>query len=351
MKANSLHVTPLTSAHFWAWMGLYRSSLGLPIRQGPLFDSPQRPPKFGPHLATIKYRLDLAPLYFSHVYLQQDVDKYRKNTALYVGLKSRVDTFEVDVHQRQQATEVERKGLGEKKKVLHKPINELEVNFHSLEVRAVCAELTDMDTGHVPDTPQQQQDDTGDNDREETATDRFLYSGTDASNVDDGWWDLDDYVELGAFVGRRVSRPSATRGRTEAVLQCPAFNYYKKLRTRKEITQDLAENGLSDTDEDGGDLSRTGRRTHRSVLFATESKFGSEDTHTCMINRTPTMNQHQQRIVRQRLRSLRHGADSSSEVCFFFLTHGPDQRLTRFALPGSTEIEASVEILHHPQGS
>lgn len=308
---------------------MYRSSLGLPIRQGKLFDTPQRPPKFGPHLATIKYRLDLAPLYFSHVYLQEDVERYRRNAALFVGIKCRVDKFDVDVHQRQQATEIERKGLGEVKKVLHKPINELEVNFAGLEARAVCAELADpvagsTQTAHPPDLDQQ-----GEDRAEENATDRFLRSGSDASGINDGWWDLDDYVELGTYVGRRTSLSATARGRTETVLQCPAFNYYKKLRTRKEVTAQLAETGMSETDEDGGDPTRPAQQTHRSVMFATESKFGHEATHTCLIGHTPTVNRYQRKIVRQRLQDLRQKQEPTLEVRLpLFCTSRHIRRLT-----------------------
>jgi hypothetical protein len=66
---NALHLTPKAFAHFWAWWSLFDSVPTLRIRVGAYFISRPVAPKFGRHIATIKYRIILNRLFVMHGYL------------------------------------------------------------------------------------------------------------------------------------------------------------------------------------------------------------------------------------------------------------------------------------------
>src|SRR5271167_661862 len=72
---NTIHLTPKAFTHFFAWWRLFSGVMSLPLRQGPLFPSREKPTKkFNRHLATLKYQLDLSPLYIAHIYRHKDGD-------------------------------------------------------------------------------------------------------------------------------------------------------------------------------------------------------------------------------------------------------------------------------------
>lgn len=141
--SNNFYFTPLAWEHFWAWMRLFNGALGLPIRQGSLFPEAQaQSPKFGRHLATLKYRFDLSPLFITHLYPQNIRKDWAKGKTTLYGIKSRIATFHLDMHQRQQEMLKERPELGERKKVFHKPFYEAEVDLDRIDLRTLCGHFT-----------------------------------------------------------------------------------------------------------------------------------------------------------------------------------------------------------------
>ena len=68
-NSSTLHLTPKTFAHFWAWWHLFDGVLSLPIRQGSYYPRRLLTPKFGRHLATLKYRISVPQLYLMHAYI------------------------------------------------------------------------------------------------------------------------------------------------------------------------------------------------------------------------------------------------------------------------------------------
>jgi len=68
-RPSNLYLTPKLFAHFWSWCALFEGALSLPIRQGSYFPSRPISPKFGRHLATLKYRISLSHLYIMHGYM------------------------------------------------------------------------------------------------------------------------------------------------------------------------------------------------------------------------------------------------------------------------------------------
>ena len=77
--------------------------MSLPVRQGPLWRGPEKPSKkFGRHLATIKYGLLLSPVFIAHVYKHKDMEDYQDDVVSATGLKLRMDSFVLDLHQRRE---------------------------------------------------------------------------------------------------------------------------------------------------------------------------------------------------------------------------------------------------------
>lgn len=278
--ANSLHVTPLVSSHFWAWIHLFNSALSLPIRAGALFPSlPSPSPKFGQHCATIKYRIDLAPMSLAHIYLQHDAARHKRGANLFLGLKARVGSFNVDLHQRQQEMFSTNKATGKTQTVLHKPLSAAEVDFRDGELRGCVAKILDLSrAAHWVEMTGGSADFSDD-----SAADLFLQDGPDESHGDaSGWWDFRDYVELGGRIGREPQLRS-TRARSEKILEWPAFNYFRRNPTRKEIelqVKALQEQAIKDGNMAA--LEDAARQAHHLGAYGT-SKFGHEGTHSCLM--------------------------------------------------------------------
>ena len=100
---NSVHLTPRFFTHFFAWWSLFGGTMSLPIRQGRLWPGVEKSSKkFGRHLATVKYSILLAPLFLSHVYKHKEAEDYQEDAVAVTGLKIRLDSFMLDIHQRRE---------------------------------------------------------------------------------------------------------------------------------------------------------------------------------------------------------------------------------------------------------
>lgn len=103
MSYNSVHMTPRFFTHFFDWWSLFSGVMSLPIRQGKLFPGIEKSSKkFGRHLATIKYNLLLSPLFIAHIYKHKDAEDYSEDLVSATGLKLRLDSFMLDLHQRRE---------------------------------------------------------------------------------------------------------------------------------------------------------------------------------------------------------------------------------------------------------
>ena len=133
---NNLYITPLAWDHFREWLRLFNSRLNLPIRQGRAF--PRTPgvksPKFGRHLGTIKYRFNLAALHVTHVYRQRIAYDLAQGVRTFVGVKARLSTAYVDLHQRMQQTIYPTADGAPPLTAFHKPLYEAEADVSDVEV-------------------------------------------------------------------------------------------------------------------------------------------------------------------------------------------------------------------------
>ncbi|KAI5893473.1 uncharacterized protein SCHCODRAFT_02747457 [Schizophyllum commune H4-8] len=236
-NSSTLHLTPKTFAHFWAWWHLFDGVLSLPIRQGSYYPRRLLTPKFGRHLATLKYRISVPQLYLMHAYIDDSRQTWVEGVTPWIGVKGLLRDFQVDMHQRDQEMAVPGMQPGTTKVIRRKPFYAAEVAIKDLDLRAVLATFPELLKQAVPVTKPEH---------------RSNYSSrTDlpTSSQFSAWYDSDDYVELD---WQPIENPTL---HFLPVANCPYIAYFKR---------NLANS--PHTDED------------------LNTKFGNEHTHTCLLN-------------------------------------------------------------------
>lgn len=241
LDSSSFHLSPDAFAHFWSWWSLFKGNLSLPIRQGPRYPR-KRPvsPKFGQHLATLKYRISIPRLFITHVYTDLTKDAWSDGVTPFVGVKAMIDTFQVDMHQRyEESTTMTPLG---KKTTHHKPFYVAEVAMKGLDLRTLLAIFPEpLKQSVVVDSSLH-----GDDYRSRNV---FI-----PVELDSEWFDMDDYAEPGCSPS---SQPTLHLLPT---LSCPRFNYF-----------------MHDKHHD----------PRAYGVPTTVSKFGDEDTHLCLLGQGP----------------------------------------------------------------
>ncbi|KIX08404.1 uncharacterized protein Z518_03060 [Rhinocladiella mackenziei CBS 650.93] len=265
---NSIHLSPRFFSHFFNWWSNFSGVMSLPIRQGPLWSGPEKSSKkFGRHLATIKYSLLLSPLFIAHVYKHKDAEDYQEDIVSATGLKIKIDSFMLDLHQRREYFDTLSKGVSKKQmRTSGMKINKAELDFVKADLRAVAASIAGTTAEDL-----------------QKATDEMLSSFQEVStNIDMSqftipdhdftWIDMDDFVELDWVL------PSESNPETKILPLAftPRFTYFRQ------------------TDHGGGiqgDPSRT-------------SPFGDEDTHFCVMSRHNDPRKVQMNLIETRLKDL-----------------------------------------------
>ena len=208
----------------------------LPIRQGTYYPPRQISPKFGRHLATLKYRISVAQLFISHAYIDDSRQSWVDGVTPFVGMKALIDKFRADMHQRDQESIVPGKIPDSIKVVRHKPFYAAEVVMNGLDLRTMMAVFPEPLKKSVEVTPSGQGSPY--RSRDDLPT-------TEASST---WFDLDDFVELDWLPN---VKPMAHLLPTAA---CSRLTYFKR------------------------NFQSEGCRT-------VTSKFGEEDTHSCFLGK------------------------------------------------------------------
>ncbi|KAH9951643.1 golgi-body localization protein domain-containing protein [Amylocystis lapponica] len=269
--SSSLHLSPEVFGHFWAWWSLFDGALSLPIRQGPRYTRKRpRPvsPKFGQHLATLKYRISIARLFMSHAYTDQSNDAWIDGVTPYVGMKAFIDQFQVDMHQRDQ--ESSHVTLGGVKTVHHKPFYAVEVVMKDMEMRAMLALF--------PDALKQQ-----------VSMEAPTFTGnyrteckSDPVDPKSPWIDLDDFDRT------EWALPAVPTVHLIPTVFCPRFTYFKRPK---------------DDDKDN----TPDRHVERT-------KFGGEDTHVCFLGKEASVTQVQIDLAIMRIKELQERLSQSSKA-------------------------------------
>ncbi|KAF2475194.1 uncharacterized protein BDR25DRAFT_213924 [Lindgomyces ingoldianus] len=270
---NSVHLTPRFFTHFFSWWSMFSGAMSLPIRQGKLWPGVEKSSKkFGRHLATIKYNLLLSPLYMSHVYKHKDAEDYGQGIVSATGLKARLDSFMLDLHQRREEfrTIVQAPKSQEDDKqnqTTGMRINQVQLDLIKTDVRAVSASIG----GTNPD-------DVNDASAETVAGYTLDHVTADLSKFtipdnDLGWIDMDDFVELGWIL------PSDRNPDTKILplAFAPRFTYFRQTDHQDNISGD----------------------THRT------SPFGNEPTHHCVMSARNDPRRVQCHLIDQRLERVK----------------------------------------------
>ncbi|OCK85690.1 hypothetical protein K432DRAFT_377459 [Lepidopterella palustris CBS 459.81] len=269
---NSVHLTPRFFTHFFSWWSMFSGVMSLPIRQGKLWPGVEKSSKkFGRHLATIKYNLLLSPLYMSHIYKHKDAEDYGSGVVSATGLKVRLNSFMLDLHQRREEfrTQVQAPKNQEytrQNQTTGMRINQAQLDFISADVRAVSASISGTNTADL-----------------EGATEEMLASYQEDNITADlskftipdndwGWVDMDDFVELDWIL-------PADRNPETTILPlafAPRFTYFRQTDHQDHISGDL----------------------HRS------SPFGNEPTHHCVMSARNDPRRVQCGLIEERLKRV-----------------------------------------------
>lgn len=255
-------MSPYGFAHFWAWWHLFDGTLSLPIRHGALFPSTQPPSKkFGKHCATIKYRAQLATVFLAHTYKQDSWEDWHEGQTVILGIKARLGSFNVDMHQREQEESVYSEHLGTTRKRLHKAFHRAEIDCKDVDLRVVAGKFADP---HKPlintafDSEEQ----------EEGAGDRFgLDDAESIAHEELEWVDLDDYRDL--YMVLPDENPKLLIVPT---FKSPRLTYSRYSQAQAPTTQQQSDDGNGD-----GSSATAEERVP-------ESKFGFEPSHFCLLN-------------------------------------------------------------------
>ncbi|QDS76056.1 hypothetical protein FKW77_005587 [Venturia effusa] len=267
---NSVHLTPRFFSHFFDWWSLFSGVMSLPIRQGNLFGGVEKSSKkFGRHLATIKYNLLLAPLYLSHIYKHKDAEEYGENFTYATGLKLKLDSFMLDMHQRREeftSHVTSAQGKVQTTKSTAMKINKAQLDFISADVRAVSAKISGTGIDDI---------DNADDDRLagfDQSVPRADLSCFIIPDNDTGWVDMDDFVELDWIL------PADTNPETKILPLAfsPRFTYFRN---------------TDHNDVINGDSNRS-------------SPFGNEDTHTCVMSQRNDPRRVQCDLIQERLERI-----------------------------------------------
>lgn len=265
---NSVHMTPRFFTHFFAWWSLFSGVMSLPIRQGKLFPGIEKTSKkFGRHLATIKYNLLLAPLFMAHVYKHKDAEDYSQDRVSATGLKLRLESFMLDLHQRREESAALGRGRAKQMKTSAMKINQAQLDWYSADLRAISANVSgtthdDLKNASEADLLNWQQN-----------ANSVDLSYVHIPDQDHSWVDADDFVELGWIL------PSATDPPTSILplAYAPRFTYYRQTDHRGNLKQ---------------------QQESRS------SPFGNEPTHVCRMSHDNDPRKVQRRLVRERIERL-----------------------------------------------
>ncbi|KAL2181505.1 mitochondrial protein from FMP27-domain-containing protein [Thermothelomyces heterothallicus CBS 202.75] len=303
---NAIHLTPRFFTHFFAWWSLFSGPLSLPIRQGSLWPGREKnSKKFGRHLATIKYNILLAPLFVSHIYKHKDLDDYSENAVSATGIKVRLDTLMLDLHQRREEFNTRDRGRKTQTRTTGMKIHAGQLDLVSADVRAVSASIR----GTTADAMMGDSLSAFVTDQEGDSPDVSHFTIPDNDLT---WIDMDDFVELDWIL------PTDPNPDTKILplAFAPRVTYFRQT----DINGTIA-----------GDPDRT-------------SPFGQEPTHFCNMSHDDDPRRVQCQLIRRRLEQL----DEQMETHKRNLGQ-MELRLVR-GDPVDADLNAELEMLNRHSG-
>ncbi|KAJ5227350.1 uncharacterized protein N7469_007356 [Penicillium citrinum] len=263
---NTTHLSPRFFTHFFNWWSLFSGVMSLPVRQGPLFPGiTKTSKKFNRHLATVKYKLLLAPLFVAHIYKHKDNEDYAENVVTATGLKVRLDSLKLDVHQRREQIKMQARGRSKQTKTSAMRMNHAIIDLQSADFRAVSASIEGTT---AEDVAKNRDDIISTFQQPVPSVDLSRFTIPD-QNLD--WIDMDDFVEPDWIL------PQESNPKTQILPLAftPRFTYFRQT--------------------DHGDIGpeETGYST-----------FGYEPTHDCVMSDTNDPRRVQIELTKDRLATV-----------------------------------------------
>lgn len=133
---NTIHLTPGSFKQFFSWWKIFQGNMMLPVRRGKLFGETKRAAKFSEILYTNKFLFRIKSLFISHIYRDDTFDQ-KDDKVECVGLRGKVDSFLVDLHQRKEERITSHEELSKHTKVMKMNFNLGEVALTKIDLRAV----------------------------------------------------------------------------------------------------------------------------------------------------------------------------------------------------------------------
>ncbi|EAW14496.1 FMP27 family protein [Aspergillus clavatus NRRL 1] len=263
---NTVHLTPRFFTHFFNWWSLFSGVMSLPVRQGPLWPGiTKTSKKFNRHLATVKYKLLLAPLFVAHMYKHKDREDYAEAVVTATGVKVRLDCLKLDVHQRREQIKTVARGRLKQTKASAMRINQAQLDLQAADFRAVSASIEGT---NFDDIAKNGDDILSSFQQPVPSVDLSRFTIPD-QNLD--WIDMDDFVELDWIL------PQESNPRTHILPLAftPRFTYFRQ------------------TDHDDMTPDQTGY-----------SRFGNEPTHECVMSESNEPRRVQMELIRDRLATV-----------------------------------------------
>ncbi|KAF3010090.1 hypothetical protein E8E15_001017 [Penicillium rubens] len=263
---NTIHLTPRFFTHFFNWWSLFSGVMSLPVRQGPLWPGVTKTSKkFNRHLATVKYKILLAPLFVAHIYKHKDREDYAERVVTATGLKVRLDCFKLDIHQRREQIKTQAGGRSKQTRTSAMRINQAQIDMQSADFRAVSASIE----GTTPEDVERNRDDILSSFQQPVPSVDLSRFTIPDQNLD--WVDMDDFVEPDWIL------PQESNPRTQILPLAftPRFTYFRN-----------TDHGDIGPDETG------------------YSTFGHEPTHECVMSETNDPRRVQIELVKDRLATV-----------------------------------------------
>ncbi|KAJ5178384.1 FMP27 domain of unknown function DUF2405 [Penicillium coprophilum] len=263
---NTIHLSPRFFTHFFNWWSLFSGVMSLPVRQGPLWPGVTKTSKkFNRHLATVKYKILLAPLFVAHIYKHKDREDYAERVVTATGLKVRLDCFKLDIHQRREQIKTHAGGRSKQTRTSAMRINQAQIDMQSADFRAVSASIE----GTTAEDVERNKEDILSSFQQPVASVDLSRFTIPDHNLD--WVDMDDFVEPDWIL------PQESNPRTQILPLAftPRFTY------------------IRNTDHYDIGPDETGYST-----------FGYEPTHECVMSETNDLRGVQIELVKDRLATV-----------------------------------------------
>ncbi|WEJ93490.1 Protein SABRE [Yamadazyma tenuis] len=178
---NSIHLSPRVFMQFFDWWKLFSSNMQLPIKKGKIFGELKKSEKFSQHLVSNRFKFNLKSLFISHIYREENSEEMEDQIQS-CGLKGKMNSFVVDLHQRKEKRIAVHEGISRNKNIMKMTFHIADVHLNGIDLRVVTATF-DHNAYNTPGNVKESKYDIFDNDEQ--------------------WFDIEDYEE--AFLSSLAS--------------------------------------------------------------------------------------------------------------------------------------------------